>query len=1043
MNLSAWALRNQSLTRYLMIVLLSAGIWSYFNLGQREDPDFTIKTMIVNTRLPGASAEQIQKQLTDPIEAKLQETPFLDNIKSYSKAGESMIFVELKDFTNPKLVPDIWYQVRKKLGDIKDNLPEGVQGPYPNDEFGDTFGSIYAFTSDGFTYAETKKYIDKIREELLKVESVSKVEIIGSQDEKIFIEMSPQKMASLAVSPQAFISALQAKNALIPSGDIQTNSSRLFVRVNEVFQSVEQIENTVININNKPIRIKDVASKVYKGYEDPTVFKMRFMGKEAIGLAISMTKDGDVLKLGDGLTASMTEIKKKLPVGIEIHQVSDQPRVVKSSVKEFIKFLVEAIVIVLAVSFISLGWRTGIVVALCIPIVLAMTFLGMKIFGIELQRISLGALIIALGLLVDDAIIAVEMMALKLEQGWDRMKSATFAYSSTAFPMLTGTLITTAGFLPVAFAKSAAGEYTFSIFAVVGTALIASWIVAVLFTPYIGYKLLPENLKDAHHNEDDDVVYNTKFYKIFKKILNWCLTHAKTVLAMTFTAFVLSLVCFKLFVAQQFFPSSARPELTVDLWLPEGSSYKATEAEVKRVEKLLTNDPNVENFVSYVGSGTPHFYLPLNQELRNLNFGQMVVMTKNLESREIILKKLNNAFDKNSEFSHIRGRANRLENGPPVGYPVSFRIAGDNIDLVKSYALQIADLMRKNPKMRHVHLDWNQSVKSIRLIVDEQKTQTLGLNSQDIERSLNMMLRGFSATKLREDNKQIDIIVRTENNYRDDISKIKDLLIYTQKGEFVPVGQIAKLDYDFEEAVIWRRQRTPTITVRGDIIDGVQAPDVTNELIPVLKPIQDKLPFGYSLVPGGTFESSAKSQKSIGAVFPMMLLVIITLLMLQLRSFQKTTIVLLTAPLGLIGVTLFLILLNRPFGFVAMLGVFALAGMIMRNSVILIDQIEQDLAQGIKPYDAVVGSAVRRFRPIMLTAAAAILAMIPLTESTFWGPMAVAIMGGLFVATILTLTTLPAIYVVWFKIKPDTENPHRPISLNKSAWDKTEADLNS
>lgn len=1011
LNLSAWALQHRSLVRFFIILFGCAGIFSYLHLGQMEDPEFTIKVMIVQAFWKGASAKEVETQVTDKLEKKLQETPYLDVIRSYSKPGESTIFVQLKDSTRAKYVPDTWYQIRKKINDMRHTLPQGVEGPFFNDEFGDTFGSIYAFTADGFNYAELKDYVDNVRQELLSVPDVSKVNLIGVQEEKIYIEFSHTKLASLHLDPNLIINTLQTQNAITPSGTVEIDSDTVYLRVSGDFTSAESVSNISLEVNGRHIKLADIAH-VYRGYVDPAVFKMRFKGEEAIGLSISMKKGGDVIRLGQALQATMTRLINELPIGIEIHQVSDQPRVVEESVHNFIKVLTEAIIIVLVVSFLSLGFRTGLVVALSIPLVLAITFVFMFFFDINLQRISLGALIIALGLLVDDAMISVEMMALKLEQGWDRFRAATFAYTSTAFPMLTGTLITAAGFLPVGMAKSSAGEYTFSIFAVVTIALLVSWVVAVIFIPYLGYVLLPE--VKANHAEHD--VYQTRFYKILRSIINGCVQYRKTVILLTIISFITGVYCFR-FVEQQFFPSSNRPELLVDLQLPEGASFYATEKQLLKLEAMLKTDEDIENYVSYTGGGSPRFYLPMDLRLQNTNYAQIVIMTKGMVARERVIAKLRNAFAE--QFPEIRGRVTRLENGPPVGYPIQFRVMGDNVEKVRATALQVAEVMRKNPNVHDVHLDWNEKTKAVRLEVDQDKARSLGISSQQLASTLNTLLHGVVITEYREKDELIQIIGRAVTEERSNLANLENFNIYLNNGKFVPLSQICTINYGFEEGIIWRRNRFPTITVRADISDKVQAPDISVQIEPTLDPLRAQLPPGYRIELGGAIEESSKSQASIGAVMPFMLMVILVLLMIQLQSLQRTFLVLLTAPLGIIGLTLFLILFQRPFGFVAMLGAISLMGMIMRNSVILIDQIEQDRLAGMSAWTAIVESTVRRFRPIMLTAAAAILAMIPLSHNNFWGPMAIAIMGGLFVATIFTLFFLPALYAAWFRVKKE------------------------
>jgi multidrug efflux pump len=1042
-NLSQWALEHQALVLYFILALFAAGAYSYLRLGQGEDPEFTFKSMVVRTRWPGATAKEVELQVTERLEKKLQETPWFDYARSYSKPGESLIFVVLKDYTPPKAVPDAWYQARKKISDIKNTLPSGVDGPFFNDEFGDTFGIIYAFTSDGYSFSELHDYVENARRDLLRVPDVSKVDILGDQDEKIYIEMSHKKLATLGVDPLQIFALLQRQNNMVPAGNFETGADRIYIRISGDFKSVESIREIGIQAGGRLFRLGDIAN-VYRGYIDPPVMKFRYEGQEALGLAVSMRKGGDIIALGRALQAEMARIKSNLPVGIEVHQVADQPKVVSRSINEFMETLGEAVIIVLAVSFLSLGLRTGVVVALCIPLVLASTFLLMKVFGIDLQRISLGALIIALGLLVDDAIIAVEMMAIKMEQGWDRMRAGSYAYTSTAPSMLTGTLVTAAGFLPVGLAKSAAGEYTFSIFAVVTIALLVSWVVAVLFTPYLGFKLLPDYATLDRRNTltqrlllaplrrrfprlippppsqaHDHDVYATLFYQRFRALVTWCVTWRKTVIGITIGVFALSVFGFR-FVQQQFFPSANRPELVVDLWLPNGASINATDAEARRFEKLLSADRDVESFVVYVGGGSPRFYLPLDQQLNNANLAEFVVTTKSNNVRDKVAERLRDTLD--NQFTLLRGRVSPLQNGPPVAYPVQFRVSGPDYSQIREIANQVAGVMRANPSMLHVHLDWNEMSKVVRLDIDQNKARLIGSTSQGLSDVLHSILSGYSITHFRERDKLIEVLARAEPKERLSLDDIRDINVPTQSGKWVPLSQVATITYAFEDGVIWRRNRIPTITVQGDILGHVQAPVVTSQISPALDPLRAKLPPGYHIEVGGATEESARGQASVNAVVPIAVLVVITLLMIHLQSMSKTLLVLLTAPLGLIGVVLFLLVFNVPFGFVAMLGFIALFGMIMRNSVILVDQIDQDAAAGHPLWTAIIDSTVRRFRPIILTAAAAILAMIPLTHSNFWGPMAVAIMGGLLVATVLTLLFLPALYAVWFRVRPPIQS---------------------
>ncbi|MCB6182503.1 efflux RND transporter permease subunit [Leeia sp. TBRC 13508] len=1007
-NLSAIALKNRTLVLYFMLVCMLAGFLTFGKLGQKEDPEFTFRIMIMRTIWPGATPDEMQNQVLDKIERKLQETPYIKYVRSFAKPGESLSFIELRGDTPPKAVADVWYKVRRNIGDIRYTLPSGVQGPFFNDEFGDTFGSIYAFTGKGYTIEELRKFADRARQEILSVPSVKKVELIGIQPETIYVDLDSSKIATLGIDPQVIANVLNQQNSVQSAGFIESGMDHLNLRVTGSLTSVESVANSPITANGKTIRLSDIA-KVHRGYQNPKTYGFQFEGQPGIALAVAMTEGGDVIKLGQSLKTTVDQLSAQLPLGVEIHQVSNQPLVVKNAVDEFLKSLAEAVAIVLIVSFISLGMREGIVVALSIPLVLAMTFIGMYIFNIDLQRISLGALIIALGLLVDDAIIAVEMMASKLEQGYDKIAAATYAYTATAFPMLTGTLITVAGFLPVGLAKSAAGEYTFSIFAVVGLALVISWLVAVIFTPYIGFKLLPES-KKAHHAD----VYQKPFYQRFRKLLAWCLTYRKTVMLITLAAFVLSIAGFK-YVPKQFFPSSNRLEVMVDLWLPEGSSQLATETQASQLQAQLKNNPHIENITAYIGQGSPRFYLPLNQELFSANYAQLMIMTKSLADREALLQQLNHLFE--TRMPSVRARAIRLENGPPVGYPVQFRVIGPDQQKVRRFAFQMADIMRANPNTRHVNLDINGQAKVIQVKVDQDKARAIGASTSEISRVLNLMLSGEALAQYREGDQSIAITARLNPAEVKDPATLENMPITTLSGKTVPLSQVATVSLGFEDGTIWRRNRMPEITVRADIADGLQAPDVSDEIEPKLRALEKTFPTGYRIELGGSKESSGESQDSIAAVMPLMLFVVVTLLMLQLRSFSRTFLVLLTAPLGLIGVTLVLLVFQQPFGFVANLGVIALAGMIMRNSVILVDQIEQDIKDGSTPWQAIIESTVRRFRPIMLTALAAILAMIPLTRSIFWGPMAFAIMGGLLVATVLTLLFLPALYAAWFRVK--------------------------
>lgn len=1011
-NLSEWALRNRSLVVYAMLGLALMGIVSYGRLGQSEDPPFTFKVMVVRTLWPGASAEEVALQITDRVERKLMETGNYEYIRAYSRPGESLVQFVAKDSLRSKDLPELWYQVRKKVGDLRPTLPAGIQGPFFNDEFGDTFGNIYALSGASFDYATLKDYAERLELELMRVPDVGKIELIGLQQERIWIELSNTKVAALGLPLAEVQRALDEQNAVTEASFFETPGERIRLRVSGRFDDVEDIRGFALRVGDRDFRIGDVA-EVFRGFSDPPEPRMRFMGEDAIGIAVSMRKGGDIIRLGERLEDEFQRLQQNLPVGMSLQKVSDQPAAVRASIREFVQVLAEAVIIVLLVSFFSLGFRTGLVVALSIPLVLAMTFAGMYYFGIGLHKISLGALVLALGLLVDDAIIAVEMMAIKMEQGFDRLRAAAFAWTSTAFPMLTGTLITAAGFLPIATAASSTGEYTRSIFEVVTLALVVSWIAAVVFVPYLGDRLLPDFKKDGHAHAPDP--YEKPFYQRFRGVVAWCVERRWTVIAVTVLVFAGSLALFRL-VPQQFFPASARLELMVDFKLAEGSSLAATEAQARRFEALLAEREDIENYVAYVGTGSPRFYLPLDQQLPQTGFAQFVLLTRSIEEREALRGWLLENLPQ--LFPQVRTRVSRLENGPPVGYPVQFRVSGEHIDVVRKHAHAVEERMRAHPALFNVHLDWEEPSKIVRLEIEQERARALGVSSAQLALFLQGSLSGTPVSTLREDNEQVQILLRGPAEERVSLSMLGSLAVPTSRGGSVPLSQIARLDYGFEEGIVWHRNRLPTVTVRADIVDGVQPATAAAELAPQMAELRAELPSGYLLEVGGSVEDAGRGSRSIAAGMPLFFGVVFTLLMLQLRSFGNSVIVLLTAPLGLIGVTAFLLLFDRPFGFVAMLGTIALAGMIMRNSVILVDQIEHDLAEGTPPVEAIVEATVRRFRPIVLTALTAILAMIPLSRSAFFGPMAVAIMGGLLVATALTLLFLPALYAAWHRVRP-------------------------
>jgi multidrug efflux pump subunit AcrB len=1019
-NLSRWALDHIPLTRYLIAALLIGGIVSYSNLGQDEDPPFTFRAMVVRAVWPGATAVQMAEQVTDKLERKLQETPYIDKIESYSKPGETLIILQLRESTPPKETTAAWYQVRKKIGDIRGSLPAGVLGPFFNDEFGDTYGSIFALSGDGFSYAEVKDYADFVRQQLLRVPLVAKVEEFGVQDEKINILFSHKKFAQLGLPFEAIVSQIASQNAVESTGVLVTPTDNLQVRVTGALKTVKDLEELELRAGNTTFRLGDFAV-VKREYQDPPQEKMRFNGKEVVGLGVSMEKGGNIIVMGKGLDATVARIKAQLPVGIELHRVSNQPRAVTDSVSEFIHTLIEAVLIVLAVSFVALGLHTkpfrldmrpGLVVALTIPLVLAITFLFMSVFAIDLHKISLGALIIALGLLVDDAIIAVEMMVRKMEEGMSRFEAATFAYTSTAMPMLTGTLITAAGFLPIGLAKSAAGEYTFSMFSVNAIALLVSWVVAVMFTPYIGFLLL--KVKPHAAGESEHEVFNSPGFQRFRAIVTWCVEWRKSTIALTLLVFFLGVFGFN-FIEKQFFPDSSRPELMVEMWMPEGTTFTANEAQVKKFEAFIRAQPNVESVTSYVGTGSPRFYLPLDQIFPQTNVSQIVVLPKDLASREVLRQNIVDLFKR--DFPEVRGRVKLLPNGPPVPYPVQFQVMGPEIGTVRALADKVKDIMRANPNAVGVNDNWNESVKVMRLDLDQDKLRALGVTSQTVMRAANTILSGTPIGQFREDNKLIDIVVRQPLEERATIAVLNDTNIPTASGKSVTISQIARVHFVWEPGVVWREGREWAITVQSDVIDGIQGPTVSTQVGDKLTALRAGLPAGYTIKLAGAAADSKAAEASIAANVPLVLFIVFTLLMLQLHSFSRALLVFLTGPLGIAGAAMALLILHRPFGFVANLGVIALFGMIIRNSVILVDQIEKDIANGAEPWHAVIEAAVRRCRPIILTAAAAALAMIPLSRSVFWGPMAVAIMGGLVVATALTLLFLPALYAAWFRVK--------------------------
>ena len=1027
-NLSLWALKHPALTRYLLVVLLVLGFNAYFQLGQDEDPPFTFRAMVVRTYWPGATAQQVAEQITDKLERTLQEVPYADKIRSYSKPGESQIIFQLKDTSRAWEVPDVWYTVRKKIGDMRMTLPAGVQGPFFNDEFGDVFGVMYALRADGFNAAETKAFADSVRQQLLRVHDVAKVELFGVQDEKIFVEVSHRRLAQMGLDMNAVLAQLSQQNAVEGSGTLNTALDVVQIRIAGQFRAVDDLRLMPIRAaSGQSLRLGDIAT-IRRGTIDPPSVQVHHQGEPVIVLGVSMAKGGDIIALGQSLAQASQRIEATLPAGVKLEQIQDQPRAVARSVNEFVRVLIEAVVIVLAVSVLSLGLhkggrfgfhldlRPGLVVGITIPLVLAMTFLCMQYFGIGLHKISLGSLIIALGLLVDDAIIAVEMMVRKMEEGYDKVRAATFAYEITAMPMLTGTLITATGFLPIGTARSMTGEYTFAIFAVTVMALLLSWWVSVYFVPYLGTRFL--KIKPRGVEGDADELFDGPFYGRFRRTVNWCVQHRWLTIGATILTLALGVLGMGK-VQQQFFPDSSRPEILIELWMPEGTAFVANEEVTHRVEMALMKQPDVATVSTWIGSGVPRFYLPLDQVFPQSNVSQLIVVPHDLKARERLRRELPASLAQ--AFPEVRARVKLLPNGPPVPYPVQFRVSGPNPSVLRERADEVKRLMRDNPNTRGVNDNWNESVKALRLDIDQDKARALGVSSQSLAQATRTFWTGTTIGQYREGDRLIDIVLRQPADERQALADLAQVNVPTASGRSIPLSQIARPVLSWEPGVMWRENRDYAITVQSDIVDGLQGATVTNQLWPALAQLQAGWQQGayaaYRIEVAGAVEESSKGSASIAAGVPLMLFITFTLLMLQLQSFSRAMLVFLTGPMGIAGVAAALLALDRPFGFVALLGVIALMGMIQRNSVILIDQIEQDRAQGVPAWDAIVESAVRRLRPIVLTAAAAVLAMIPLSRSVFWGPMAVAIMGGLILATVLTLLALPAMYAAWFRVR--------------------------
>lgn len=1009
-NLSRWAIGHPSFARFLLALIIITGGLGLLRMGQREDPEFTFRVMVVQAVWPGASIQEMEDQVVNKIERKLQETPHLDFVRSYTRAGSAIITVQIEGDTDADEVADAFYQVRKKVGDIANELPEGVLGPYFNDEFGDTFITLHSISGDGFSYPELKRFAIEGRDMLLTTPGVEKVVILGDQPEKIYIDLSSKVLAERGLTFNDLRNAIAGQNNVDHAGSVDTGTRSVRISVEGDVTKVEDIRELRLRAGNRTIRLGDIAA-VTSGLEDPYARKFRFNGHDSVQIGVVMAKGFNVTDVGKAVEATYERFESALPYGVSVDQVSNQPEVVTEAISEFSHALIEALIIVLVVSFLSIGWRSGLVIAIAIPLVLAATFAIMYELGIDLQRISLGALIIALGLLVDDAMIVVEMMERKLEEGLEKIDAASFAYSSTAFPMLTGTLITTAGFIPVGFAESTAGEYVRSLFYVVGIALVVSWFVAVYFTPWLGYMIL----KQRHHAGTHHDVFDTRFYRRLRATVGWAVRHRVVVLLTTLAIFVTSLWAFQ-FIPKNFFPQSSRPEILVDLWLPEGTSIKEVEKQAKALEERMMDDEDKRFIATYIGEGAPRFFLPLDQQLRNPNFAQLLVMAKDEAARERLIVKLRTILAE--DFPSIRTKVDRLFLGPPTGWPVQMRVIGPDREEVRRIADQVKAKFQENPLLGAIHDDWLEPVPAMKLVIDQDRARALGITSQRIRQMLQAAMSGVPLDSFRDGEETVSIVAREPGGNRHLLSAVQSVYVPTDFGRFVPVSQIAKVVPVMEQGIEWRRDRLPTITVRGTLPDGVQPNDVAMQLFDELKGLREGLAPGYKVEIQGGAEDSAESQASIAAKAPIMLVVIVILLMVQLQHFGKAMLVLATGPLGIIGAAAALLISGAPFGFVAILGVIALLGIIIRNSIILVDQIDQDIAAGMERSEAIVGAAVRRFRPIMLTALTAVLALIPISRGVFWGPLAYAMMGGILVATVLTILVLPAGYALFFGKEP-------------------------
>ena len=1036
-NLSEWAVRNRAVVLFLMLISLVAGGFSYLNLGRAEDPSFTIKTMVISAVWPGATADEMQRQVADPIETKIRTLPRLEWVQSYSRQNVTVVQVNLRDDTPPAEVANLFYEIRKKVGDIRSSLPQDLRGPFFNDEYSDVYAAIFMLTAPELQQKDLLTYAERFRQRLMRIADVDKVEIVGERPRRIFVDISYKKLATLGIPASAIVQALQLQNTLVPAGSVDTPTERVTVKVDGAFADVDAVADAPIAVNGRTFRVGDVAT-VSRGYEDPPSFIAHFNGDEALALSVRMRVGANGLALGKALDQAVEDLRKTLPLGVEVHQATNQAQVIGEAVDEFqLKFVV-AIGVVLLISFIALGASAGVIVALSVPLTLAITVVVMEVAGMQFQRITLGSLILALGLLVDDAIIAIEMMLVKIEEGFDRVKAATSAWTSTAKPMLIGTLVTVVGFLPVGFARSTAGEYAGGIFWVLLIALSVSWVVAVVFTPYLGVTLLPRSLEARVAARGAHDPYHTPFFDRFRRVVDFVLRWRWGVIALTLAAFGAAGAVFTT-VPKQFFPQSERHELLVELRGAEGASFALSRDEVANVEKLVAGRSEIEHFTTYIGQGAPRFYLALNPALPNDNFALMVIMTRGNKQREALRADLIRHFA--AEEGLVRGRVLRLDFGPPTGHVVQFRVTGPDTGVVKSISEKVLSVVRADKDTRDAELQWGEQAKSVRFVLDQGRIKQLGLSSAEVAQTLQIVLSGAPATQMREDNRLVDVVIRAAADERAALDRLGDVTVTTRSGASVPLSQLARQEVVAEDPILWRRNGDVVLSVRADVVDGVQGLDVTKALLPRLKPIMDELPAGYRIDLGGAIEESAKADAALFKVLPIMFLIMLTLIMIQVKSFSRLMVVFFTFPLGFIGASFSLALTGKPFGFVALLGILALGGIIVRNTLILVDQIDTDMAHGLGMRDAIIETTVRRARPVVLTALAAVFAFLPLTLTSFWGPMAIVLIGGTLVGTVLTLFFLPALYAAWFRVgnagavptpRPATTeaNTTEPVPLN-------------